>query len=46
MCCSAIDLCAEGKHDCEQVCISAPGVYTCDCNKGYTLNEDEKTCIR
>uniref|UniRef100_A0AAX7TAF6 VWFA domain-containing protein n=1 Tax=Astatotilapia calliptera TaxID=8154 RepID=A0AAX7TAF6_ASTCA len=41
---TAIDLCAEGKHDCEQVCISAPGVYTCDCNKGYTLNEDEKTC--
>uniref|UniRef100_A0A3Q3S3S7 Matrilin 4 n=1 Tax=Mastacembelus armatus TaxID=205130 RepID=A0A3Q3S3S7_9TELE len=40
----AIDLCAEGKHDCEQICVSAPDAFTCDCNKGYTLNEDEKTC--
>uniref|UniRef100_A0A3Q3M2D0 Matrilin 4 n=1 Tax=Mastacembelus armatus TaxID=205130 RepID=A0A3Q3M2D0_9TELE len=39
-----IDLCAEGKHDCEQICVSAPDAFTCDCNKGYTLNEDEKTC--
>uniref|UniRef100_A0A668SWK4 VWFA domain-containing protein n=1 Tax=Oreochromis aureus TaxID=47969 RepID=A0A668SWK4_OREAU len=31
-----IDLCAEGKHDCEQICISTPGIYTCDCNNGYT----------
>uniref|UniRef100_A0A8C5BQV1 Matrilin 4 n=1 Tax=Gadus morhua TaxID=8049 RepID=A0A8C5BQV1_GADMO len=42
---AAIDLCAQGKHDCEQVCISSPGSFTCDCNKGYTLNaEDKKTC--
>ncbi|XP_068450010.1 matrilin-4 [Clinocottus analis] len=40
----AIDLCAEGKHDCEQVCVSSPGSFTCDCNKGFNLNEDEKTC--
>uniref|UniRef100_A0A667X5Y6 Matrilin 4 n=1 Tax=Myripristis murdjan TaxID=586833 RepID=A0A667X5Y6_9TELE len=38
----AIDLC--GKHDCEQICISAPGVFTCDCNKGFKLNKDKKTC--
>lgn len=43
-CCAAIDLCAEGKHDCEQICISAPGVFTCDCNKGFKLNKDKKTC--
>lgn len=42
--CSAIDLCAEGKHDCEQICISAPGVFTCDCNKGFKLNRDKRTC--
>uniref|UniRef100_A0A672ZH52 Matrilin 4 n=1 Tax=Sphaeramia orbicularis TaxID=375764 RepID=A0A672ZH52_9TELE len=40
----AIDLCAEGKHDCEQVCISSPGSFSCDCNKGYKLNDDKKTC--
>uniref|UniRef100_A0A668SWH0 VWFA domain-containing protein n=1 Tax=Oreochromis aureus TaxID=47969 RepID=A0A668SWH0_OREAU len=40
----AIDLCAEGKHDCEQICVSAPGVFTCDCNKGFKLNKDKKTC--
>uniref|UniRef100_A0A3P8WWM1 Matrilin 4 n=1 Tax=Cynoglossus semilaevis TaxID=244447 RepID=A0A3P8WWM1_CYNSE len=40
----AIDLCSEGKHDCEQICISSPGVYTCACNQGYTLNQDKKTC--
>uniref|UniRef100_A0A3B3YKB1 VWFA domain-containing protein n=1 Tax=Poecilia mexicana TaxID=48701 RepID=A0A3B3YKB1_9TELE len=40
----AIDLCAEGKHDCEQICISTPGVFTCDCNKGFKLNRDKRTC--
>uniref|UniRef100_A0A7N8X8B7 Matrilin 4 n=1 Tax=Mastacembelus armatus TaxID=205130 RepID=A0A7N8X8B7_9TELE len=40
----SIDLCADGKHDCEQICISAPGVFTCDCNKGFKLNKDNRTC--
>uniref|UniRef100_A0A665U004 VWFA domain-containing protein n=1 Tax=Echeneis naucrates TaxID=173247 RepID=A0A665U004_ECHNA len=40
----AIDLCVEGKHDCEQICISSPGSFTCDCKKGYKLNDDKKTC--
>uniref|UniRef100_A0A3Q3XNX2 VWFA domain-containing protein n=1 Tax=Mola mola TaxID=94237 RepID=A0A3Q3XNX2_MOLML len=40
----AIDLCAERKHDCQQICVSAPGVFICDCDEGYTLNEDKKTC--
>lgn len=44
VCVSAIDLCAEGKHDCEQICVSSPGSFTCDCNKGYKLNDDKKTC--
>uniref|UniRef100_A0A3B3V4P0 Matrilin 4 n=1 Tax=Poecilia latipinna TaxID=48699 RepID=A0A3B3V4P0_9TELE len=43
--CSPIDLCAEGKHGCEQVCVySGPGIFTCDCNEGYRLNGDKKTC--
>uniref|UniRef100_A0A8C3AE08 Matrilin 4 n=1 Tax=Cyclopterus lumpus TaxID=8103 RepID=A0A8C3AE08_CYCLU len=40
----AIDLCVEGKHDCQQICISSPGVFSCDCNKGFKLNRDKKTC--
>ncbi|EHH49702.1 hypothetical protein EGM_00411 [Macaca fascicularis] len=38
------DLCATGDHDCEQVCISSPGSYTCACREGFTLNSDSKTC--
>uniref|UniRef100_A0A3Q4GI94 Matrilin 4 n=1 Tax=Neolamprologus brichardi TaxID=32507 RepID=A0A3Q4GI94_NEOBR len=40
----AIDLCAERKHNCEQICVSSPGSFTCDCNKGYKLNNDKRTC--
>ncbi|XP_049590228.1 matrilin-4 isoform X3 [Syngnathus scovelli] len=39
-----IDLCAEGKHDCEQICVSSPGAFTCDCEQGFTLEPDNKTC--
>ncbi|KFQ46898.1 Cartilage matrix protein, partial [Nestor notabilis] len=38
------DLCATGDHDCEQICISTPGAYTCACKEGFTLNSDGKTC--
>lgn len=38
------DLCATGDHDCEQVCLSSPGSYTCACHQGFTLNSDGKTC--
>lgn len=38
------DLCATGDHDCEQVCLSSPGSYTCACREGFTLNSDGKTC--
>lgn len=38
------DVCAPGTHDCEQVCVSNGGSYTCDCYEGFTLNPDEKTC--
>ena len=38
------DLCATGDHDCEQVCVSSPGSYTCACREGFTLNSDGKTC--
>uniref|UniRef100_H3BDP6 Matrilin-1 n=1 Tax=Latimeria chalumnae TaxID=7897 RepID=H3BDP6_LATCH len=38
------DLCATGDHDCEQICISTPGSYKCECREGFTLNPDGKTC--
>uniref|UniRef100_A0A5F9C4D6 Matrilin 1 n=1 Tax=Oryctolagus cuniculus TaxID=9986 RepID=A0A5F9C4D6_RABIT len=42
--CVVSDLCATGDHDCEQVCVSSPGSYTCACRDGFTLNSDGKTC--
>ncbi|XP_072102710.1 LOW QUALITY PROTEIN: cartilage matrix protein [Mobula birostris] len=39
-----VDLCASGDHDCEQICISTPGSYKCDCKEGLTLNPDGRTC--
>ncbi|XP_069751394.1 LOW QUALITY PROTEIN: cartilage matrix protein [Narcine bancroftii] len=38
------NLCASGDHDCEQICVSSPGSYKCDCNEGFTLNPDGRTC--
>ncbi|XP_069081225.1 cartilage matrix protein [Pleurodeles waltl] len=42
--CAVSDLCATGDHDCQQICVSTPGSYTCACKEGFTLNEDGKTC--
>ncbi|XP_019376214.1 PREDICTED: matrilin-3, partial [Gavialis gangeticus] len=41
-----VDMCALGTHDCEQVCVSTDGSYTCDCYEGFTLNPDRKSCSR
>nr|XP_033809624.1 cartilage matrix protein isoform X2 [Geotrypetes seraphini] len=38
------DLCATRDHNCEQICVSSPGSYSCACREGFTLNEDRKTC--
>ncbi|XP_068121557.1 cartilage matrix protein [Hyperolius riggenbachi] len=42
--CETIDLCTTGDHDCQQICVSTPGSYTCACRDGFTLNDDGKTC--
>ncbi|XP_032912382.1 matrilin-3 isoform X3 [Catharus ustulatus] len=40
----AVDTCAPGRHECDQICVSNNGSYVCDCYEGYTLNPDKKTC--
>ncbi|KAI6071808.1 Matrilin-3 [Aix galericulata] len=39
-----VDVCAPGKHECDQICVSNNGSYVCECYEGYTLNPDKKTC--
>lgn len=41
-----IDECTEETDDCDQVCSNTEGSYTCDCNNGYKLGIDGKTCSR
>ena len=31
-------------HHCEQVCVNVVGSYACDCEEGYGLNSDGRTC--
>ena len=30
---------------CEQICSNNAGSFNCDCNEGYVLKADRKTCI-
>lgn len=40
-----IDECSNGRNGgCEQRCINTLGSYKCDCNPGYELNDDGRTC--
>ncbi|XP_040453597.1 matrilin-3 isoform X3 [Falco naumanni] len=40
----AVDMCAPGRHECDQICVSNNTSYVCECYEGYTLNPDKKTC--
>ncbi|XP_060089513.1 matrilin-3 isoform X2 [Heteronotia binoei] len=40
----AVDACALGTHNCEQICVTSDGSWHCDCYEGYTLNPDKRTC--
>lgn len=31
-------------HDCAHECFNTVGAYKCDCEEGYDLNNDTKTC--
>uniref|UniRef100_A0A663ML99 Matrilin-3 n=1 Tax=Athene cunicularia TaxID=194338 RepID=A0A663ML99_ATHCN len=41
---AAVDTCAPGRHECDQICVSNNGSYVCECYEGYALNPDKKTC--
>ena len=38
------DECANGAHNCEQVCRNTVPYWTCGCNLGYSLRSDGRTC--
>ena len=38
------DECTQGTDDCDQVCTNIVGSFTCNCNGGYSLDDDGKTC--
>ncbi|XP_063815647.1 matrilin-4 isoform X2 [Pseudophryne corroboree] len=39
-----VDMCTEMDHGCQHTCVSVPSSYYCECNPGYRLHADGKTC--
>lgn len=39
-----VNECQARNHSCIQVCINLAGSYACDCDEGYILNVDKRTC--
>ena len=39
-----IDECLEESHSCQHTCINTNGSYVCDCNEGFALTSDGRTC--
>ena len=39
------DECIGNNHNCSHNCLNVPGSYECSCDKGYTLDEDQRTCV-
>lgn len=39
-----VDECA-GSHGCGQLCKNLPGGFECQCQQGYRLEADQKTCV-
>ncbi|XP_078508318.1 matrilin-4 isoform X2 [Lissotriton helveticus] len=39
-----VDMCTEMDHGCDHTCVNVPDSYYCECNAGYRLAEDGKTC--
>ena len=39
-----IDECATENGGCSQICVNKVGTYSCECEAGYVLADDKKTC--
>ena len=39
-----INECSEGVSGCSQLCVNTIGSYTCSCQDGYELSNDNQTC--
>ncbi|XP_010900162.2 collagen and calcium-binding EGF domain-containing protein 1 isoform X1 [Esox lucius] len=46
--CLDIDECASNDNMtvCSQICVNTPGSYKCECERGYFLEDDGKTCTK
>ncbi|XP_022800806.1 uncharacterized protein LOC111338572 [Stylophora pistillata] len=42
--CSDVDECNKNTDGCSDTCINTPGSFVCQCNAGYSLGIDKKTC--
>ena len=40
-----INECRQKTDACEQTCTNTPGSYECECNHGYKLRRDGRSCI-
>lgn len=38
------EMCERVDHQCQHICVSSPASYRCKCLKGFSLNEDGRTC--
>ena len=38
------DECIENNGGCDQKCVNQLGSYNCDCDMGYEMQQDNKTC--
>ena len=38
------DECLTSNHGCQHKCVNEHGSFSCRCDKGYELNNDNKTC--
>ncbi|CAG5133718.1 unnamed protein product [Candidula unifasciata] len=36
--------CSDGTHNCAQICLEKNNGFSCNCNTGYILEKDNKTC--
>ncbi|CAM4665902.1 unnamed protein product [Leuciscus chuanchicus] len=45
--CLDIDECANNNETvCSQICVNTPGSYQCECERGFYLEDDGKTCTK